>query len=76
MGTWNYRVVRKEEKLAIHEVYYDDNGEINAFTSLPIAPYGEDIEDLGYTLGFMKRALELPVLDYDELMLIEYRPPD
>lgn len=78
--SWNYRVVRRtfqipthegenEEVLyGIHEVYYNDNGEIWTLTEEPVEVISETAEHMAEVLSMMKRALELPVLDYDELV--------
>ena len=65
--SWNYRVLRKEDICGdayyeIHEVYYDEVGEPNGYTMDPIAPVGDNIEDLRETLYKMLRDLDKPVL--------------
>lgn len=42
--TWNYRVIENEGMFHIHEVYYNDKGEITAISEDPIAPAGETLE--------------------------------
>lgn len=66
MGTWNYRVMKRGDKVAIYEVYYGDNGNVKGYTANSIAPQGNDMDDLENTLELMMRALKLPVLEYDE----------
>jgi hypothetical protein len=60
--TWNYRVIRTDEAFAIHEVFYDSNGEINGWSADPIAPMGETQDELMKDLELIQRALTLPVL--------------
>ena len=35
---WNYRVIEHEEMFYIHEVYYNDKGEITAISEDPMHP--------------------------------------
>lgn len=73
---WNYRVVRKENKgpfvtederyaYGIHEVYYNDAGEIESCTVEPVDPYGTTEGELFDCMAKMNDALKKPVLDYD-----------
>jgi len=69
--TWNHRVIRRryetgEEYFAIHEVYYDDAGNHNAVTALPVAIFGDSIDDLAITIDHIRECLNKPVLDYDK----------
>ena len=68
---WNYRVVRRRrvshDECSVHEVYYDDAGDISSWTENPIIPAGETLEELKEDFSKQLRALELPVLDYDDL---------
>lgn len=48
---WNYRIVRKqldtgEESFQVHEVYYNDDGNIFAISEEPISPSGETAAEL------------------------------
>ena len=65
--TWNYRVIEDKEKFRIHEVYYNDAGEITAISEDPIVPEGETLEELKDGLEYYFAALESPVLKKDEL---------
>ncbi len=73
MGHWNYRVVRKshgdssEFSYNIHEVHYDDAGIPTNCSMSAIAPYGSSHEELRRDLDTMRRAFDLPTLDYDDL---------
>lgn len=50
MGTWSYRVMRTdthgEITYGIHEVYYDDAGNVQFWSSNQVAPSGETLEEL------------------------------
>ena len=75
MGHWNHRVMRHVEFspvqrqevvwYAIHEVYYNDDGEVNGWKENPDYARGDDLEDLTAYLGLMTEALKHPVLDYE-----------
>ena len=74
--SWNYRVVRteypnsmmykSEQVLEIKEVYYDKDGNIKAFGEAPV-PYGESIEEVKECLDLMYKALEQPIVDYEQI---------
>ena len=62
----------EETQYGIVETYYNDDGEI-AFTSEEFqSPYGETLEDLKWCFEKMKKAFELPVLDLDNIVYVEY----
>lgn len=72
--SWNHRVVRKEYtypdgyvevSYGIHEVFYVEGETSLAFTTNPVAPVGESVEELRITLERMLRALDKPVIDYE-----------
>ena len=75
MSNWNYRVVKSkldngEDWYGMHEVYYDDEGNINAISEDAINIEGESLKDLGTILEWMSSAMYKPVLNEDE---IEYK---
>ena len=71
--SWNYRIIKtitngvfgtEHISYAIHEVYYDKDGNPNACSQNAIAPYGEDsVDSLKADFELMKKAFEKPVLD-------------
>ncbi len=65
--TWNYRVIEDKEVFRIHEVYYNDAGEITAISEDPIVPQGETLEELKDDLEYYSAALKCPVLKKDEI---------
>lgn len=71
---WNYRVVRQDDTYTIHEVYYDQEGRITAFSTNPVAPCGETLEELRVDMDRQRRALDEPVLDYAVLNLMNGTP--
>ena len=85
--SWNYRVIEKDGFLPrelqtyknkkvtfyeIHEVYYDNEGNISMFSADPISPYGDDLDDLAKDLEKIKEALKKPVLKYSDISSKKY----
>jgi len=66
--TFNYRVIKREGILEIHEVYYNDKGEIEFWDESPSWPIGNDIKELLEDLSKYESATELPILDEDEML--------
>ena len=69
--SWNYRVVRHEDKgqewLAIHEVYYAEGCETPKYIIKDPIQLGEEtVAKLAFTLHLMLRATEKPVLQYKD----------
>jgi len=66
--TWNYRIVRHHTSdsnwLAIHEVYYEEDGKPKMVSVNPVAPHGDSFDDLVKDLEMQKAACKLPILDY------------
>ena len=71
--TWNHRVVEHYNKehdettFNIHEIYYDDNGDIEFWTSDPVYAQGDDLVGLHNELVYMLAACQKPVLKATEL---------
>ena len=62
--SWNHRVIKTgDDSFAMHEVYYDDDGKPEYWTTLPVPPAAESLSALGEVLGWMKDALDAPVLE-------------
>lgn len=64
---WNHRVLAKiypsgDVEFDIHEVYYDERGEPNAYTENPISVGGDSIKSLRWQLNKMKECLKKPIL--------------
>ncbi|HEU4510851.1 MAG TPA: hypothetical protein VFR78_21650 [Pyrinomonadaceae bacterium] len=66
-GTWNYRVVKKRGYLAIHEAYYDENGNIFTLSTDPVSPESEDLAQLKTTLELMQEALSDGIIDFEQV---------
>jgi hypothetical protein len=56
-----------EEELRIHEVHYEDDGQIYAWSSNEIAPRGYDSVGLQADLQYMIKALQVPTLNASDL---------
>ena len=70
--TWNHRVVKRtypngDVSFGIHEVYYDDNGNVTGCTEDPIGVVEDTEEDLYTTLNRLIDAAGKDVLIYEEL---------
>lgn len=68
MSYWNYRVIRKShmesdtEVFEINEVHYNDQHQIEGWSTSPIAPMGEAVSELKGDIQLMWKAFEKPVL--------------
>jgi hypothetical protein len=64
MATFAYRVIRRStNELAIHEVYFGEDGKIDGFTLDAFSPVLPTVEDLRFELGRIMAALDLPILE-------------
>jgi len=83
MSHWNNRVVRTTHvspnpdvspcvEFAIHEVYYNDDGNICAITENPKSATGESVEELKETLQRMLSACDKDILINEELVYSEW----
>lgn len=70
--SWNYRVFKEsftskdgetEDEYTLREVYYEEDGITpKSYTSDPMEPYGNTLEELKADLGYMALALDKPIL--------------
>ena len=76
--SWNYRVIKTTEGdcayYAIHEVYYDDDGQPDGSTVEPVFVSGESVEDIRQMLAQMLRDVDRPALEEIDGKLIEVTP--
>ncbi|MEL7561233.1 hypothetical protein [Stutzerimonas chloritidismutans] len=68
MNTWNYRVIKSQDPIEgatfkIHEVYYDQSGEIEMWTERPVVLEEGSMESLETTLKYMLDATRKPPLE-------------
>lgn len=81
--SWNYRVVREvctlpadlgtEDVFTLREVFYDDEGKPELWSSDPCHPQGETLDDIRADLNYMLVALEAPVLEMADLPGVEVK---
>jgi hypothetical protein len=64
--SWNYRVIFQDDCYSIHEVYYDDAGNIEGWTERAIGISGETMKELKGDLKYYSSALRKPVLVYNK----------
>jgi hypothetical protein len=67
MSTWNYRVVKKNGYLGIHEAYYDDSGNIHSLSTDPVSSVFEDLEALKADIELMLHSLGKGIIDFDQI---------
>lgn len=68
MTKWNYRLMRHtdafgREYFAIHEAYYNDAGEVTAWTEEASFVAGETKDEVRGELERMLRAVDYPVIE-------------
>ncbi|MHB8883027.1 MAG: hypothetical protein ACYC69_16150 [Thermodesulfovibrionales bacterium] len=67
--SWDYRVIQSGGAFTIHEVHYNDQGDMTAVSEDPMGPSGETLEDLRDDMEYFLQALSLPVLKRQEITL-------
>jgi len=70
---WNYKVIEHDSFFVIHEVYYNDKGDITAISEDPMHPHGEMPEELKNDMKYFLQAFNRPVLKKDK---IKFAPMD
>ena len=75
--SWNHRVIKHvsadDEWLAIHEVYYGDDGKPSSCTKEPIQIVSEDFKGMGWQIDKIKEALKKSIIDYGYFEELEKR---
>ena len=68
---WNYRVCKRGKSPVpayyIHEVYYDDDGNVQLYSADPVTPFGDLPDELYEDLALMWRAFDEIPIDLDEV---------
>ena len=76
--TWNHRIIREratpeeyeisgnEYYYTIREVFYDDEGKPELVMVEADGPFGRSIEELQQDIEWYAKALEYPVLNYED----------
>lgn len=66
MSHWNYRALKHPDgTVAIHEVFYGEDGKPDSCSAEPTGFVGDSLEDLKSNLELAKRGLVERVLDYE-----------
>ena len=68
--SWNYRVLveehgkgeDREEFFAVFEVYYDENGKPDSYTTTPVAIAWSDCDDVNEVIDLYMQAFKKPYL--------------
>lgn len=60
-----HRVVNDEDIYAIHEAYFDNNKE-TSISEDPVQPNGTSLDELKHDCEHYLKALERPILEYDD----------
>lgn len=75
--TWNYRIIAHEYddeiEYGIHEVYYDEKGEPQEWSTEPVPFVSDTVEGLQELWSKVRRGLQEPVFVADEFGVIRER---
>jgi len=66
--SWDYRVIEHDGMFTIHEVYYNDKGDITSISQDPMGPSGDTLEELKGDMEYFLQALDMPVLKKKEIV--------
>lgn len=64
LSTRHYRVILKNGRHAVHEVFYNEEGESWTCGECPLCPEGDTLDALREALEHCQRALEWPMSEY------------
>ena len=65
---WDYRVIEHDGMFTIHEVYYNDKGDITSISHDPMGPSGDTLEELKGDMEYFLQALDMPILKKEEIV--------
>jgi len=65
--SWDYRVIEHEGAFTVHEVHYNDRGDVISLSEDPMGPSGESLEELEDDMEYFLQALNRPVLRKGEI---------
>ena len=85
MSYWNHRVIHSYHEKTdshtyqIHEVYYDDKGTIEGWTSA-VEPFGETLFELREDIRYLMKAFQKPILkstieNGEEVLIVDEEAP-
>lgn len=70
--SWNFRIIKNiNGSFGIHEVYYDDQGNVNCWSENCISPYGESFAELFSDMNKIRQAFFKPSLEIVNNTLVE-----
>lgn len=65
---WTYRVVYDEiGRYSVRELFYERDGALITYSSIPVAPVGSSPEELLRQMDQLREAFDLPILSTAEL---------
>lgn len=71
---WNYRIIQFEEHLALHEVFYDEAGKVEAYTADAISFVADIEEGAAGIIGSLEQAFadasSRPILQVGDLPVV------
>ena len=65
--SWDYRVIERGGAFTVHEVHYNEKGDIISISEDPMGPSGETLEELKADMEFFLQALGRPVLRKEDI---------
>lgn len=68
MTNWDYRAIEHDGTFTIHEVHYNNKGDITSVSQEPMGPSGNTLDELKDDLEYFLQALDLPVLKKDKIV--------
>jgi len=66
--SWDYRVIENHGMFTIHEVHYNDKGDIASISEDPMGPSGETLEELKDDMQYFLQALDSLMLKKEEIV--------
>jgi hypothetical protein len=76
MAYWNHRVIQQtlpngELWYGIHEVFYNADGSIYAYTEKPVGVSGDNVDELREYIEWTLKGLDKPVLVAEEVVFVD-----
>ena len=65
--SWDYRIIEHDGAFTVHEVHYNDRGDVISLSEDPMGPSGESLEELEDDMEYFLQALNRPVLRKGEI---------
>lgn len=62
LGGWNHRLIRRDGYVSIHEVFYDESGNLKFYAENPTSLTAETVDDLKGEWEQIASAFDKPVL--------------